>query len=586
LDNFGGAVPFDLGTITDSNGQTTPAVDAFQFFLGFGGTGDVLLDDRRTKQRQFNFVDTMSYSLGRHSLKFGLDYRQLTTPLFALGPNAFETGIFTSQTQVRQNSALQVQVLSNTRPDLPIAPVYKNFSLFAQDEWKPTQRLSLSLGLRWELNPPPTDAYGNLPYTLNQITNLSTSVVAPKGTQLWKTTYHNLAPRIGAAYRLRGGSRRETLIRGGFGIFYDLGNTYASTGYTGVGIASRIILTNVAFPLTAAQGNVPAPSITAPYNSSVTAFDPNLELPYTLQWNVTAEQAIGKSQALTVAYVGSAGRRLLWQHNVFPALLGNSNFTSSAVAILVENGITSDYDALQMQFQRRLSRGLQLLSSYTWSHSIDEASTNFFSRQLLRASSDFDVRHTFQAALTYDVPGHYDNPLARAILRFWSTDARITGRCGLPVEVTAGTFTDASGRQEFLRGDLVAGQPLYLYGSQYPGGRAVNFNAFTVPTAAERAAFQFGNAPRNLLRGFNAWQVDLALRREFPIHERLKLQFRAEAFNIFNHPIFGEIQNNLTTGTAVFGRATTTLNNQLGGLSALYQQGGPRSFQFALKLVF
>jgi len=229
---------------------------------------------------------------------------------------------------------------------------------------------------------------------------------------------------------------------------------------------------------------------------------------------------------------------------------------------------------------------LQALASYTWAHAIDEASVNSVTRQLLRANSNFDIRHNFQAIVTYEVPGKYSNPFARAILRHWSLDARVTGRSALPFDVSGGSSFDATGTQVTLRADLVPGQPIYISDATAPGGRRVNFNAFMIPTAAEIAAGNFGNAPRNFLRGFPAWQMDLAVRREFPIHERLKLQFRAEAFNIFNHPIFGAIQTSLSTGAALFGRATGTLNNQLGGLNALYQQGGPRSFQFAMKLVY
>src|SRR5258708_7407731 len=172
------------------------------------------------------------------------------------------------------------------------------------------------------------------------------------------------------------------------------------------------------------------------------------------------------------------------------------------------------------------------------------------------------------------------------MLRHWGFDSRIAGRSALPLDVSSGTFFDATGTQQQLRADIVPGQPVYIRNPTAPGGRVVNFNAFTVPTTAEQAAGQFGSAPRNALRGFAIWQVDLALRREFPLHERLKLQFRAEAFNMFNHPNFGAIQNNLTTGALVFGRATGTSNNQLSGLNALYQVGGPRSLQLALKLVF
>jgi hypothetical protein len=155
-------------------------------------------------------------------------------------------------------------------------------------------------------------------------------------------------------------------------------------------------------------------------------------------------------------------------------------------------------------------------------------------------------------------------------------------------------FDPATG-QEFNTGlNLAADQAVYLSGENCdsvlqglgdlpkgegcPGGRAINPNAFTLPASG------LGNAPRNFVRGFGAWQMDLALRRDFPIYDRFKLQFRAEAFNVFNHPAFGLI--NPTYGETTFGQATGTLASTLGVLSPLYQMGGPRSMQFALKLLF
>src|SRR5437867_2251861 len=117
-----------------------------------------------------------------------------------------------------------------------------------------------------------------------------------------------------------------------------------------------------------------------------------------------------------------------------------------------------------------------------------------------------------------------------------------------------------------------------------PGERAINPGAFANPPVDPTTGnpTRNGDAPRNFVRGFGAWQMDLAVRREFPIHERLKLQFRAEAFNVFNHPNFGNISINGSN----FGQATATLANSVGVLSSLYQTGGPRSMQFALKLLF
>ncbi len=125
-------------------------------------------------------------------------------------------------------------------------------------------------------------------------------------------------------------------------------------------------------------------------------------------------------------------------------------------------------------------------------------------------------------------------------------------------------------------------QPLYLYGNGYPGGRAINYNAFT-PTTQTGVD---GDAGLNAARGFNAVQTDLTLRRDFPFTERVGLQFRAEAYNLFDHSIYGSIYNTLSSGPSLFGQTYNTLNNQLGGLSSLYQVGGPRSLQIALKLPF
>jgi hypothetical protein len=126
--------------------------------------------------------------------------------------------------------------------------------------------------------------------------------------------------------------------------------------------------------------------------------------------------------------------------------------------------------------------------------------------------------------------------------------------------------------------NLVAGQPLYLYGTQYPGGRSVNKAAFLA------TGNNAGNEPRNYIRGFGAAQVNTALRREIHVTERAKFQFRAESFNLLNHPNFGIVDTTLTDST--FGQATKMLNQSLGTVAAQYQQGGPRSLQFALKLLF
>ena len=251
--------------------------------------------------------------------------------------------------------------------------------------------------------------------------------------------------------------------------------------------------------------------------------------------------------------------------------------------IFINNGLTSDYNALQAQFQRRLAQGLQALGSYTWGHAIDYGSQDG-AFPYTRGNSNFDVRQSISAAFSYELPTQYQQPIARKFLNGWALDTRFAARTGFPVTLDGPRRINPATLQSYNAGlDLVGAQPLYDYG-QFPGGRRINPEAFALP-----AADQVGSAPRNFVRGFGAWQMDLAIRREFPLHEALKLQLRAEAFNIFNHPNFGTINSTHCAASdplCTFGQATSTLAQSLGGLSPLYQLGGPRSVQFALRVVF
>jgi hypothetical protein len=273
-------------------------------------------------------------------------------------------------------------------------------------------------------------------------------------------------------------------------------------------------------------------------------------------------------------------------------------------ADLVGNTATSDYHALQLQFQRRLLNGLQALGSYSWSHSIDTASAGSFdnpvnglvpgSANQNRGPSDFDIRDAFSASLTYDVPAPKINRFTNAILHGWSLESIIQARSAPPEDISyQNTFaqTLVNGGIVNVRPDLILGQSLYLYGSQYPGGKAFNPAAFTAPPmGANGNPVRQGNVGRNTLRGFGATQWDFAVHRDFPIHEALKLQFRAEIFNILNHPNFAPPLP--TIDGAGFGIATQMLGRSLtdiagnGGLNPLYQLGGPRSMQLALRLMF
>jgi hypothetical protein len=582
IDALGGSTPVNLVQLAGLGPGSSPAI---ALLLG-GQFLEIASVNQSGAQRQWNFVDTLSRSFGHHQLKFGVDYRRLVP--FSVPYNPVATWFYSGESAVQANSGLVIG-----QAFAPAYPLYTNFSAFAQDEWKISQRLSLSLGLRWEVNPAPDVTQGLQPYTI-QGSGPSTWTLATQGTPLWHTTYGNFAPRLGAAYILHDAPGRETVVRGGGGVFFDTGQQLGSISFGGPGFAAQ---SNVLGPF---PGGAVIPPIVnppvGPYNN-LYGFAPHLQLPYTLQWNASIEQALGRSQTFTVSYVGSHGSRLLQENEFEPTNNPNATFVSVG-----ENGLTSDYDSLQVQFRRRLAQGLTALASYTWSHCIDYGSSNYL-LGYQRGNCDFDVRHNFSAALSYDLPNVGHDGFANAVLRHWGLDDRVTARTAFPVDVIGNTLFQPNGQVYNGGLDSVPGQPVYLYGANCasvlqglgnlqsgqgcPGGRAINPNAFVGVSSG------YGDVPRNFARGFDAVQMDLAVRREFPIYENLKLQFRAEAFNIFNHPNFGAINSTCggTSGvpgctTPQFGLATATLASSLGVLSPLYQQGGPRSMQFALKLIF
>src|SRR5579883_835972 len=577
--NLGGATPFNLSALPGPNGSGFPEKNSgFDAVFTFANFTSLRLGELPTNQRQWNITDTHAWTVGNHTLKAGLDWRRLGSTLASENP--FEEVAFTKAAQVASNSPAAGIAQSFGGPK--DNPIYINFSCFVQDEWKATERLTLSAGLRWDVNPAPGNGNGSVPYTVNQVTDLSTLQLAPAGTPLWKTDLQGLGPRIGLAYQLHPSTTRNTVLRGGFGIFYDTGNETGSSGYQGIGYASSQRIANASFPLTSSQLILAPPSISPPYNNTVFGFDPNLKLPYSLQYSAAVEQALTKRDTITLSYVNSGARRLLTTFLTYPGQIGNPNFAPGTDLSLTQGRAFSSYNAFQMQYQGSIFPGLQALVSYTWSHAIDDASSNFGIYYLYRASSDFDIRHNLQAAVTYRTPPVSRGSLPKFLAEKWGIDARVQVRSAPPVDIIGNQILDpATGVYLQYQPNLVSGQPLYLRGDSYPGGRALNFNAFQITTDGVQ-----GNLPRNYARAFDAAQLDIAVHREIPLGDTLRLQFRAEAFNILNHPNFGSIYNNLAFGPGLFGYAYATLNNSLGSLDSLYQMGGPRSLQLTLRLAF
>ena len=578
IDQFGGAIPPPDSLLFPSFTSRKDATFSFVLsnaLYSVGGEENY----GGNYQRQLNLIDNLSVVAGQHQLRFGIDYRRLF-PIV-------ESGVYSQQANFDDITSVTTGVASSVEISAGngrLFPIFHNFSMYGQDTWRATRRLVLTTGLRWEMNTAPTERNGRNALAIAGLDNPVTMTLAPIETPLWKTLYDNFAPRVGLTYLLSDGHGQETLIRGGFGLFYDLGTGMAGNALNSLTNTTNKGFAGIPFPINSSQALPPTFSLNPPYRIFF-ASKPDLQLPRTYEWNIAVERALGTRQRFSSSYVGDVGRRLLRQE-----LLMNPN-PSFLVVRVTTNEATSDYHALQLQFTRPMSHGLQVLSSYTWSHSIDNASSDFaFNTPVTktdpnndRGSSDFDVRHSFTGALTYDLPNKMDNSFVGVVLRDWSVDAIFRVRTATPVN--AAFFNRLFGVPAVKRPNLSPGVPIYLDDATVAGGRRINRSAFVAPPPNQQGALG-----RNSLRGFSASQVDFSLRRQFQFSERYKLQLRADFFNAFNHPNFGDPDSQLESPT--FGQSLQMLGQSLGsggieaGFSPLYQIGGPRSIQFALKLQF
>ena len=581
LDSFNGAVPFDKSLLIPSSFLDQRSLVA----ILMGVLGQVTLGTSNNNyQRQFNLIDNYSHQLGNHQLKTGIDYRRLA-PIY--NPREYTQNAIFANTEAITSGRTTIAATFAIKSSRPL---FNNFSLYGQDTWRATPSVTLTYGLRWDVNPPPSEADGNLPFALTGVASRATIALAPRGERLYETTYNNFAPRIGLAIHPFQNRGTDLTIRGGFGVFYDLGNGQTAEAFTRYPFATRIVgIPGLVYPLSPEQAALPTFNPPPPF--SINGYDPELKLPYTLQWNTTVDYPVGPSQVVSATYVGAAGRRLLRTQ-----IMSNPNPMFSTVTY-TNNGATSDYHAMQLQFERRLSRGLQAIASYTWAHAIDEISDEQISTQgvnnVVRGNADFDIRHNFSAAVTYELPTPGANAFTKAVFGQWAADVIVRAQSAAPFSISSGIEVDELGRSVQRRVNISPGMPIYIDDPLAPGSKRLN-SAVDPARPGCRGPFcpapagQQGSLGRNVLRGFSLNQIDFAIRRQFNLSEDVHLQLRAEAFNLFNHPNFGLPENNITS--AQFGRATRTLATSLSslgiGLSPLYQIGGPRSVQFALRLGF
>ena len=534
------------------------------------------------RSRQLEAVDQLSWLKGTHQWKFGADYRLFR--LVAVPPQTSTSFEFDDLPSGVASTTSVVYTPMNVAYHVPA------FSLFAQDTWHASPRLTLTYGARWELAPAPHASSGDV-LVYRQLTgaaNPSDLVPAPSGTAFYRTQYAEIAPRLGIAWQVGDGPLGKTVLRAGAGIFYGLGQSQFETSLA----PSSLLSAQFNLPFGTWPNNPPIPE--AGYPTPVAAA--GYTLPRTYEWNVTVEQSFGQ-QTFSAGYVGAIGRRLTGTGLSVSPILDILHRVS-----VVTNAFSSSYNSLQLKFNRRLSKRIQALLSYTWSHSIDNLSSETadgfvasgsynvsFSEypDLNRGSSDFDVRHSLHGAIFATLPSPRGG-LAAVLLRNWTASTIFFARSALPTDVLI------FGAAAEIRPDLVPGQPLYLYGGGYPGGKRYNSAAFTAPPSSAVE----GNFGRNVLRGFGAWQVDLAVHRQFKLSEHAGLQFRVEAFNVFNHPNFANpsfdqlypnewLADPLSPGLSrrMLASALSPAGT-LGELNPVFQIGGPRLLQFALRLTF
>jgi|HubBroStandDraft_6_1064221.scaffolds.fasta_scaffold00510_13 hypothetical protein len=546
-------------------------------------------------QHQYQVVDSLAWTKGPHSLKFGGDWRRLT-PTYS--PSIYASYVSLNQLDAIQNGYANTVSINAAAPG---TPVFYNLSLFAEDHWRINSRLSIDYGLRWEFNPPPGPSNGHYPATLTS-NDLASATLAPPGTAPYNTSYDHFAPRFGFAWNAVPSTQHALTVRGGFGIFYDTGQQTIGLAYENAYpfFANGQTLTNVPIPLSTSVQTPPSLNVPLippyPYLSELTS--PSLTLPYTEQWNLSFDASLNSQNTLTVSYVGNEGKKLLFTgyyqnapgNPINPAFANGINFSN--------NGSSSNYNALQVQDRGKIATGLDIVGSFTWAHALDNASGNFGNfPSPLYGNSDNDLREVFNLALNYQSPAAGSSRWLRALTGGWVVANRFSAQSGYPLNVYQDYYVPLpnGGFQDYLP-DLVPGVPIYLHGSAanvngqpVPGNWRLNPAAFAlVPTDPSTGLpVRQGTLGRNFVRGPGFYALNTAVQRSFPIHERLHLLFRVDAFNVLNHPNLDFPDTNLPDST--FGQIVPGLGGgprTIGVANQLYAMGAPRSLQLSLKLQF
>jgi hypothetical protein len=595
----------DLGS-TIGIGQTpfTPpefSVSGF-WIMGLGSGGPDNLH-----QQTFGAEDTFNLTFGNHTVKFGGAYNWNTVHEHG---EYLGTGIATFNGSITGNAVadfLEGHAQSFRQNNGAIHSLHlPDPSLFAQDDWRVTHKLTLDLGIRWEEYAPFT-GQNNLgtfqPNVQSQVfptAPLGLVSVGDPGVSdgILKTEWKDFAPRVGFAYDVRGNG--NLAVRGGFGLFYGSRGSSQVTNPEQQPFVRDLTINNTPNLVAPyAPGSDPFPYVLNLQNPgfvsplTISGIPPNAGFPYVYEYNLTVEQQLASNWALRLGYVGSSTRKSYLTFDLNEPTFGPGATTANINSrrpyepagaytfgsIVEEANGNANYNSLQATLTRSFSHGFSLVASYVWAKSMDISSvepanitltlSNQYNLHADWARSDFDVPQRFVASYIWATPqvkrlgfiGH-------GVLSAWQLNGITTFATGQPFNILSGKDTNVD-TINTDRPNLV-GNP-YLHQSSQSQKIAEEFN--TSAFAQVAAGVPYGNISRNFLIGPGFVNTDFsAFKNFFVVHEGV-IQFRAELFNVFNNSNLAAPNGTLTSQN--FGKVT-----------ALVAGAAPRIAQFALKINF